>query len=251
MFLSSSSVAFVSSSSAPVLSSSLSRVGYGVFTDSRDGQEYRYVSIGDQVWMAENLRYLPQVDFTMHGSEDVADGKYYYVYDYVPSGASEAEQVANAKATTNYQSYGVLYNWNAAMDGALSSGTTPSGVQGVCPEGWHLPSDGEWTELSDFVDLDNDGEATNDNEGTSLKSTMGWNSDGNGTDAYGFSALPGGYRYDTGNNFDNVGIGGYWWSTTEGYSSGAYRRLLNYGNIDMLRSSDDKNNGYSVRCLQD
>jgi hypothetical protein len=94
---------------------------YATFTDSRDGQEYAKVTIGNQVWMAENLKYLPQVDAVADGSEDVADGKYYYVYDYVPSGASEAEEIANAKATTNYQSYGVLYNWNAAMNGDAPS----------------------------------------------------------------------------------------------------------------------------------
>jgi uncharacterized protein (TIGR02145 family) len=215
----------------------------GIFTDSRDGQEYATVTIGNQVWMAENLRYLPQVDHEDNGSEDVADGKYYYVYDYVPSGASEAEQVANAKATTNYQSYGVLYNWNAAMDASASSATNPSGVQGVCPDGWHLPSDAEWTELSDFVDLDNDGDA-------SLKATSGWYNDGNGLDTYGFSALPGGFR-DLNGNFYNVGYHGFWWSATEGSSSSAYYRYLLYSSGSMVRGYDYKYLGFSVRCLQD
>jgi uncharacterized protein (TIGR02145 family) len=219
----------------------------GSFTDSRDGQEYGCVIIGNQVWMAENLKYLPQVDAVANGS---LYGKYYYVYAYTPSGASEAEEIANAKATTNYQTYGVLYNWHAAMDASASSATNPSGVQGVCPDGWHLPSDAEWTELSDFVDLDNDGDASNSNEGTSLKATSGWNSDGNGTDDYGFSALPGGYRNFDG-YFDYVGNNGHWWSATELNSSDAYNRILRYSYSDMYRGYYDKIFGFSVRCLQD
>jgi uncharacterized protein (TIGR02145 family) len=110
-----------------------------------------------------------------------------------------------------------------------------------------LPSDAEWTELSDFVDLDNDGDANN-NEGTSLKATSGWNSDGNGTNDYGFSALPGGYRYDDG-DFYGVGDDGYWWSATESYGSDVYHRYLGYNYSDMYRSGSSKNLGFSVRCV--
>jgi uncharacterized protein (TIGR02145 family) len=222
-----------------------------VFTDSRDGQEYAKVTIGNQVWMAENLKYLPQVDAAADGSEDVAHerDKYYYVYDYTPTGASEAEEIANAKATSNYQNYGVLYNWNAAMDGATSSAINPSGVQGVCPDGWHLPSNAEWTELSDFVYLDNDGYASNNNEGSSLKAASGWYSGGNGLDTYGFSALPGGKRFYNG-GFFNVGYFGYWWSATEYYSSDAYGRYLFYDSSDMgRRYYIYKSTAYSVRCV--
>ena len=140
--------------------------------------------------MAENLAYLPQVDAVADGSEDVASGKYYYVYDYIPIGANETEEIANAKLDSNYQTDGVLYNWYAAMDGATSSILAPSGVQGVCPSGWHLPSDAEWTILNDYVDANNG----SDGIGNSLKATTGWNvySGVTATDQFGFSALPAG-----------------------------------------------------------
>jgi uncharacterized protein (TIGR02145 family) len=93
----------------------------GTFTDTRDGNVYNWVQIGDQVWMAENLAYLPSVNRVDDGSED-ATGSYYYVYGY------DGTNVAEAKATTNYTTYGVLYNWTAAMDGSVSSTANPSGV---------------------------------------------------------------------------------------------------------------------------
>ena len=114
----------------------------GTFIDSRDGNEYNWVQIGDQIWMAENLKYLPSVVGSGTGSETTP---YYYVYGY------NGTNVADAKATDNYATYGVLYNWTAAMDGEASSTTNPSGIQGVCPAGWHLPSDAEWTELTDYL----------------------------------------------------------------------------------------------------
>lgn len=95
---------------------------FGTFTDSRDGKVYNIVTIGKQFWMAENLAYLPSVVDPGTGSYTEP---YYSVYGY------NGTDVAAAKATENYQTYGVLYNWPAAMT--------------ACPEGWHLPSDAEWT----------------------------------------------------------------------------------------------------------
>ncbi len=112
------------------------------FTDSRDGTHYNAVKIGNQVWMAENLKYLPSVVGPGTGSQTTP---YYYVYGY------DSTVVADAKATSNYTTYGVLYNWPAAMNEATSSSSNPSGVQGACPTGWHLPSDAEWTELTDYL----------------------------------------------------------------------------------------------------
>ncbi|MCK9320171.1 FISUMP domain-containing protein, partial [Methanoculleus sp.] len=111
-------------------SGSVSTDTAGTFTDSRDGNDYNWVKIGDQVWMAENLAYLPSVNMVADGSEDAA-GSYYYVYGY------DGTDVTAAKATANYTTYGVLYNWLAAMN--------------ACPDGWHLPSDAEWTELTDYL----------------------------------------------------------------------------------------------------
>ena len=111
--------------------------------DSRDSQIYQYKTIGTQVWMTENLAYLPSVVGPGTGSNSTA---YYYVYGY------DGTDVDAAKATSNYTTYGVLYNWPAAMSGAASSSADPSGVQGICPTGWHLPSDAEWTTLTDYLE---------------------------------------------------------------------------------------------------
>ncbi len=111
------------------------------FTDERDGNVYEFVTIGNQVWMAENLRYLPEVT----DSTIVLDTPAYYVYGY---GGTDVEE---AKEHPNYKKFGVLYNWYAAMSGEEPSSSNPSGVKGICPEGWHLPSDAEWFELTDNV----------------------------------------------------------------------------------------------------
>ena len=154
------------------------------FVDSRDSKKYNQVQIGEQVWMAENLNY------------DVPDN---------------TTDVCYSNNADNCARYGRLYNWSTAMGGASSSSTNPSGVQGVCPVGWHLPSNAEWTQLTDYV-------GGTSKAGTKLKSSTGWNSYQNipaGTDEYGFSALPGGYGNSDG-SFLNAGSNGIWWSATEG-----------------------------------
>jgi len=186
----------------------------GTFIDSRDGNEYNWVQIGDQVWMAENLAYLPSVNMVADGSEDAA-GSYYYVYGY------DGTNVAEAKATDNYTTYGVLYNWTAAMDGEASSTTNPSGIQGVCPAGWHLPSDAEWTELTDYLG----GESV---AGGKLKETgtTHWASPNtDATNETGFTALPGGYRGSNG-TFNYIGYFGYWWSASESNTNYAWYRNM-------------------------
>ena len=211
----------------------------GTFIDSRDGNEYNWVQIGDQVWMAENLAYLPSVNMVADGSEDAA-GSYYYVYGY------DGTNVTDAKATANYTTYGVLYNWTAAMDGEASSTTNPSGIQGVCPAGWHLPSDAEWTELTDYLG----GYSV---AGGKLKETgtTHWASPNTGaTNETGFTALPGGYR-DNDGYFNNIGYYGYWWSSTEFNTSNAYFRYLIYLNYYQISSYNNEKVGYSVRCVRD
>jgi uncharacterized protein (TIGR02145 family) len=198
--------------------------------------------------MAENLAYLPQVDAVADGSEDVASGKYYYVYDYIPTGTTESEQITNAKLDSNYQTDGVLYNWYAAMDGATSSILAPSGVQGICPSGWHLPSDAEWTILNDYVDANNG----SDGIGNSLKATTGWNvySGVTATDQFGFSALPVGGRFGAGDFFD-LGNAGLWWSASESSSTSAYHRVLYFLMGAFRQGSYSESDGFSVRCLED
>jgi len=211
----------------------------GTFIDSRDGNEYNWVQIGDQVWMAENLAYLPSVNMVADGSEDAA-GSYYYVYGY------DGTNVADAKATDNYATYGVLYNWTAAMDGEASSTTNPSGIQGVCPTGWHLPSDAEWTELTDYL-------GGTSVAGGKLKETgtTHWASPNTGaTNETGFTALPGGGRSSSG-NFSYIGYSGYWWSATESNANNAWDRLMYCDYSNVTRDGSDKEVGFSVRCVRD
>ncbi|MDD3944997.1 MAG: FISUMP domain-containing protein [Bacteroidales bacterium] len=224
---------------------SLSR--YGSFTDFRDGKPYKTVTIGEQTWMAENLAYLPLVLY--QGTPSVTD-PYYYVYGY------SGYDGYTAKATDNYNTYGVLYNFPAALTG--------------CPAGWHLPSDAEWTELETF--LANNGYNYDGSTGISgdealimkiaksLASESGWNPSGvigavGNTDhrAYrnksGFSALPGGYKNYT-MSFEYVGDMGFWWSSTEDSTKDAWKRSLHKGMAEVMRSSYNKGNGFSVRCLR-
>lgn len=201
----------------------------GTFIDSRDGHEYNYIKIGDQIWMAENLAYLPEVS---PPSELSVTEPQYCVYDYYGTNVSEA------KATDNYNTFGVLYNWKAAME--------------ACPEGWHLPTDDEWKQLEMFVGLsqseaDDTGNRGND-EGAKLKATSGW-FDYNGTDAYGFSGLRGGLN--TG-NFTDIGSGCWWCSDGAVTEDHAYYRRLRGGDCSwIVRLINDKENGCSVRCVKD
>jgi len=207
------------------------------FIDKRDGTHYNVVKIGNQLWMAENLKYLPGVVGPETGS--VTD-PYCYVYDY------NGTDVAEAKATENYQTYGVLYNWPAAMAGSGSSEDNPSGVQGVCPTGWHLPSDAEWTPLIDYLG----GDVV---AGGKLKETgyTHWNSPNtDGTNETGFTALPGGGRNSAG-ELINIGYNGYWWSTTDGINDYAWGRFMSYDDSKVVRFFNTKENGFSVRCVRD
>ncbi len=229
------------------------------FIDSRDGNVYHELTIGNQVWMAENLKYLPSVVGPGTGSP-ITTTPYYYVYGY------DGTNVTDAKETANYDTYGVLYNWPAAMDGEASSMDNPSGIQGVCPTGWHLPSDAEWTELENYL-ADNgynyDGTTGGGSAkiAKSLASTSGWNSySGTGTvgntdyleyrNKSGFTALPGGYRECDG-SFFGIGDYGIWWSATEHLADNASDRELRYHGSSVDWELDLKSFGFSVRCLRD
>jgi len=221
-------------------------------TDTRDGHIYNTVQIGTQCWMAKNLAYLPTVSPSSSASYTIP---LYYVYDY------QGTDVSAAKATTNYQTYGVLYNWVAAMAGEASSNSVPSGVHGICPVGWHLPSDEEWKILEGEVDSyfgypdlewDSIGWRGTD-AGGNLKETgtTHWNSPNTGaSNSSGFTTLPGGYRIGHG-DFVNVGDDSDFWSSTEYDNIFVwYRRLHNY-NSDVNRGYYYKDWGLSVRCLED
>jgi len=185
-----------------------------------DGNYYRTVTIGNQVWRAENLKTTHYADGTL------ISGVYDNGVDYV-------------------NAYGRVYSWNAAMHWATSSEGNPSEVQGACPDGWHLPSDAEWTELIDLMTyLGHSG-----TEGTALKAIDGWDYNGNGTDDYGFSALPGGYR-ENDSHFYTIGYSGFWWSASEYSASSAWAQALSTGPT-ISRGSINKEGGHSVRCVRD
>ena len=203
----------------------------GTLTDTRDGTTYKTVTIGTQTWMAENLNYAYiGVPFNYDGNTSDSTS---WCYD---------------------SKYGRLYTWSAAMDSVGTWSTNGKGcgygkrctptypVRGVCPEGWHLPDTTEWHTLFTAVG----GKST---AGKMLKSTSGWNSSGNGTDAYSFSALPAGYRYSSG-NFILEGSFASFWSSSESYIRGAYRMALDYDDNAFL-DGDYKDLGFSVRCLKD
>jgi len=214
-----------------------SSVKIGTFLDPRDGTEYRTMQVGNQIWMAENLKYLPSVVGAGTGS---VTNPCYYVYGY------SGTDVAQAKTTANYKTYGVLYNWSAAMAGFASSNNNPSGVQGVCPTGWHLPSDAEWDEL--IIYLGGDGVA-----GGKLKEadTLHWSSPNTGaTNETGFTALPAGYRYYIG-AFGGIDNYGYWWCATEANVNTTWCRRMSYDASEVFRSNNSKESGFSVRCVRD
>jgi len=199
------------------------------FEDKRDGKIYKKVKIGSQIWMAENLNYAAD------GSRCVA-----------ASNDSIAARMCEA--------YGRLYDWNTAMNGEHSSHAYPSGVEGVCPVGWHLPSDAEWQTLIDYVEP---------NAGTKLKARSwhdrqapGGKPVPDGTDKYRFTALPGGYAlYSDGKmNLGNPGYTGGWWSSTEmeSHNDEAWVQIIYGTGTYVLRHHWDKHAYFlSVRCVHD
>ncbi|MGL1904218.1 MAG: hypothetical protein OCC49_18935 [Fibrobacterales bacterium] len=232
----------------------------GYFLDSRDSNEYKWVNIGSQVWMGENLAYIPEVSHVHIGSElsSAMDDSYYYVYDF-PEYDSLGEHFHNYQESQYYLSFGVLYNWNAAMKKDSASNLVPSGVQGVCPDDWHLPSKDEWDILAEYIDqqLDNVGPMSDQPDrihweyvGGYLQAQSGWrddNFDKPDSTRFGFSALPSGVRSNA--QFDGYMYFGYWWTSSEfSKERGWYRLLASNGYLQS--PSRDKSLGMSVRCLK-
>jgi len=221
----------------------------GTFKDSRDGHKYKWVKIGTQTWMAENLAFLPAVSLSNTDSES---RKHYYVYGY------EGTNIDDAKASANYSTYGVLYNWLAAMDGASSSTSVPSGVQGACPAGWHLPSDEEWKMLEKHLGMSNSeadsiGWRSSGTVSGKLKETgtSHWKSPNTGaTNSSRFTALSGGYRYYSG-GFNELSLTASFWSASESDASCSWYRYLYYYHAGVHRYSYYKSYGFLVRCLKD
>jgi len=199
--------AYATNSKGTAYGSELSFITLNTFADVRDGHEYKLKKIGDQIWMAENLAYLPWINLpgTISGSSPLL-----FVYGF------DGTNTNDAKSTANYRNYGVLYNWPAAMNGEGPSNTNPSGVQGVCPTDWHIPSSAEWSELFNFLGNDSTSGGLMKESGTDH-----WAYPNEGaTNQSGFTALPGGLRYYMG-EFDAMGLKSYWWSSNGREGSGA------------------------------
>ena len=186
---------------------------------------YSTVQIGDQCWFAENCRYLPEVS---PSSEVSTKAPYYHVYDY------QGTDVEAAKLTENYQTYGVLYNWPAVM------------TEGICPVGWHIPTDEDFTELTDY--LGGVGVA-----GGKMKEAgyEHWNSPNTGaTNSSGFNGLPGGFASTSGFNYN--GATGVWWSSTESADVSGSRVLVLWdGSESVQKDNSGQEDGLSARCVQD
>jgi uncharacterized protein (TIGR02145 family) len=189
------------------------------FIDSRDGHVYKLVKFGDQTWMAENLAYLPSISPGSKSSKTYED---YYVYGY------NGYEVSKAKNETNYATYGVLYNWEAANS--------------ACPAGWHLPDKSEWLTLDRFL-------------GDSLGGKLGKK----GYDYFyiikrsknknGFMAVQGGCRKLAG-SFRYLDKRAYFWSASEYAAMIDLGSLMHLSYFTVLRTFISQNRGFSVRCLR-
>ena len=202
-----------------------------------DGNVYQTIKIGNQWWMAENLK----VTHYRNGVPipNVTDNTAWY---NLTTGA----YCDYGNNVSNVATYGRLYNWYAVAD-----------ARNIAPVGWHVPSDAEWKQLEMYLGMSQaDADATGwrgTDEGGKLKETgtSHWVSPNTGaTNESGFSALPGGYRYTDG-TFNSMGYTAYFWSSTENYSLHAWYRGLNYGYSKVYRISNHKPPGFSVRCVRD
>ena len=222
------------------LSFTTSEIGiiFGQGVTDMDGNEYITVIIGTQEWMAENLRTTKYKDGTDipsgHSNSEwtnLTTGAYAILPHIFINGLNSDTEVL--------ETYGALYNWYAVETGNL------------CPTGWHVPTDEEWTSLTDFAGGTNIA-------GGKLKSTRTdpdahprWNScNTDATDAFGFSAFPGGIRYSNDGTFYTYGDG-HWWSSTEYDAMEAHNRFMFCESITVLPYYNKKGFGFAVRCLKD
>ena len=189
----------------------------------KDGNTYKTVTINKQIWMAENLNVehyrngdaIPQVQ-DKEEWDNLTTGAWCY-YD---------------NNSANGTPYGKLYNWYAVND-----------TRGLAPDGWHVPSDEEWTKLIDFL-------GGSEVAGEKMKTTNGWIENGNGKNSSGFSAVPSGYRNHEG-YFINMGKNALFWSTTEMNSDNVWFRNIIGSIPDVYRPNYAKDFGLSIRCIKD
>lgn len=210
----------------------------GSFTDPRDNKTYQTVTIGQQVWMAENLAWLPAVN-NMGATSDIP---MYKVYDYTGT------DIEAAKNTENYQVYGVLYNWNAA--------------QQACPAGWHLPTDSEWNQLLGYLGMTSDEIASNNNSYSDIivdkmreTATVHWLCTPlTVNNASHFNAVPAGLATNQG--YASLGQSVNFWTSTWDANEGIIYRSISYSQTGMnsiarLRNAVYPWLFYSIRCVKD
>jgi len=198
-----------------------------------DGNTYKTVKIGSQTWMAENLKTTKFSDGA--SIENITDTASWRT-------ASSAGYAWYKNDVSNKHKYGALYNYFTVVDS-----------KNVCPIGWHVPSESEWDQLHKYLTAN----GHTNGEGDALKTTTGWaynssdNKDGNGSDNYGFSAVPAGSRGSEAGQFDSEGELGVWWTNTEhsGIEGVGYFVTYNFDKIDV--DAVNKVVGLSARCLKD
>lgn len=219
------------SSSGELSSSALENVETdSTFTDTRDERIYRKTSIGSQIWMAENLNFETETSKCYNNQQ------------------------------SNCETYGRLYTQSDALNNQSTTDAVPSGRQGICPGGWHLPSRAEWDSLASFVATETAGAEFIASTvsasaskwsmvGKKLKAETGWDAGEEGTNNYGFSGLPGGMVYDT-DVGENLGYLGRWWTASEFRGYSGYHITLSNGSDDLAFSAWDPHFFFSVRCVK-
>ncbi len=208
----------------------------GIVKDD-EGNVYKTLKIGGQVWMTENLNIGMRIDGASNQADNAAIEK--YCYDNLD---------------INCNKYGGLYQWDELMQYV-----TTESAQGICPSGWHVPSDDEWNELVDFLDDNGFGyEGSGNDIGKSMASTSGWTSsatpghignDQSSNNASNFTGLPGGRR-NSGTTFDLLGGYSNWWTSTMTDATNAEQLRLDFNNSVQLNFSISQDYGFSVRCIR-
>jgi len=206
----------------------------GTVTDI-DGNAYNTIQIGNQIWMADNLRTTKY-----RNGDIIKDTLGFSTWELFDEGS----YCSYNQDDSNISMYGRLYNWFAIDD-----------RRSLAPVGWHIPSDEEWKELEMYLGMsqseaDLKGPRENNEVGLKLKSTTGWNEDKNGNNESGFTAVPSGFCGNYG-DFDGLGFDAIFWSSTLNSDGIPWRRGLGYIAIGVARYTNGKNYGFSVRCIKD
>jgi uncharacterized protein (TIGR02145 family) len=201
-----------------------------------DNNVYNTVKIGTQVWMAENLKTTKYNDGT--AIPNITDNT---AWATLTTGAYS--DYSNTSSNSN--TYGRLYNWYAVDNNSATKAASNSG-KSVCPTGWHIPNDAEWTTLTTYLG----GESVSGGKLKEIGLTHWITPNTGATNETGFTALPGGVRIYFG-AYSNIGISGSWWSSNESSSTYPWIRFMGFDSASVVRSDSNKLFGFSVRCLRD